>query len=203
MCRRIYICRHGQTIWNGENRKQGHLDSPLSKIGIKHAQLVASYLQQENVIGTLYSSPLGRALASASVVLKHNNGMKLKIDARLKEMSFGILQGLTQTAINKRYGHILKQFYENPFDYNFPAGESYGNLACRATCFIEEIFTENNREDSVIMAHEDINRILVRNILKLNMRKDMMVSQPHTVIIKIHGNSFESVRLENNEQCFT
>lgn len=65
---RLYILRHGQTEYNLQHRVQGHCDSPLTELGVAQAHVAGAWLaaQGENY-ERIFSSPLGRALATAEV----------------------------------------------------------------------------------------------------------------------------------------
>lgn len=63
----IFLSRHGQTQWNLSGRLQGHLDSPLTPLGIKQAQQLA--LKADSLgIKRVISSDLGRAIQTAEIV---------------------------------------------------------------------------------------------------------------------------------------
>ena len=65
---RRYILRHGQTEFNLQHRVQGHCDSPLTELGVAQAHAAGAWLAAQGVrIERIFSSPLGRALATAEV----------------------------------------------------------------------------------------------------------------------------------------
>ena len=65
---RLYILRHGQTEFNLQHRVQGHCDSPLTPLGVAQAHAAGAWLADQGVrFERIFSSPLGRALATAEV----------------------------------------------------------------------------------------------------------------------------------------
>lgn len=65
---RLYILRHGQTEFNLQHRVQGHCDSPLTPLGVEQAHAAGAWLAGQGVrFERIFSSPLGRALATAEV----------------------------------------------------------------------------------------------------------------------------------------
>jgi broad specificity phosphatase PhoE len=67
----ILLVRHGQTEFNRERRLQGHVDSPLTPLGLRQAVAVAELLAGMTATGEswlLASSPLGRARDTATVI---------------------------------------------------------------------------------------------------------------------------------------
>src|SRR6185503_4782740 len=88
----IYLVRHGQTEFNRERRIQGHVDSPLTELGVRQAQAVGRLLAdliRDPAGWRIVSSPLGRAASTAEIVSKKLGGMPVELDERLKEMSWG------------------------------------------------------------------------------------------------------------------
>ena len=64
----LYLLRHGQTQYNLEGRVQGHCDSPLTELGVAQAHAAGAWLAARGVsFERVFSSPLGRALATAEV----------------------------------------------------------------------------------------------------------------------------------------
>lgn len=64
----LYLLRHGQTQYNLERRVQGHCDSPLTELGVAQAHAAGAWLAAQGVgFERIFSSPLGRALATAEV----------------------------------------------------------------------------------------------------------------------------------------
>lgn len=67
--KRLYLLRHGQTEFNVKKLVQGRCDSPLTDLGRQQAQAAATWLKAHGVVpDKVVSSPLGRAMATASLV---------------------------------------------------------------------------------------------------------------------------------------
>lgn len=67
--KRLYLLRHGQTEFNVKKLVQGRCDSPLTDLGRKQAGMAAAWLKSHDVVpDKVVSSPLGRAMATASLV---------------------------------------------------------------------------------------------------------------------------------------
>ena len=103
----IYLVRHGETEWNRAGRVQGHLDLPLTEIGREQARqagaTLASLLEGEPPF-LLLASPLGRAQASARLILEALGPTiaEWRTDDRLREISWGRWEGLTRAEIAAR-----------------------------------------------------------------------------------------------------
>ncbi|MGH3712586.1 MAG: histidine phosphatase family protein [Micromonosporaceae bacterium] len=98
---RLIIWRHGQTIWNRQNRIQGQTDVPLDETGQQQASAAAELLATE-AVDLLVSSDLGRARETAHA-LSALNGLPVEIDNRLRERQYGEWEGLTHEEISARW----------------------------------------------------------------------------------------------------
>lgn len=63
----IYLTRHGQTLWNIENRLQGRGNSKLTEEGKGRAEMLSKRMKNIH-IDTIYSSPLERAFITANII---------------------------------------------------------------------------------------------------------------------------------------
>lgn len=87
----FYFIRHGQTDWNLDHRAQGQTDVPLNAIGQKQAQKAALSATQWK-FGTICSSPLSRAVATARTIADVS-GAEVSIVDDLIECSWGVREG--------------------------------------------------------------------------------------------------------------
>lgn len=87
----IYLVRHGETEWNRAGRMQGQLDSPLTERGQAQARAVGETLAEltNGANGlALVASPLGRTMATATIIAEALDSLNIATDARLMEMSW-------------------------------------------------------------------------------------------------------------------
>ncbi|HDG1695879.1 TPA: histidine phosphatase family protein [Kluyvera ascorbata] len=90
---KIYIVRHGKTMFNTLHRVQGWSDSPLTEKGKKDAYMVANGLSTIK-FDILYTSDLGRARETASIIKsKQHSNLAVIEDNRLKEWNYGGYEG--------------------------------------------------------------------------------------------------------------
>lgn len=118
---KLYIVRHGETEWNVIKRFQGQLNTPLTEKGIKKLKETGKKL--ENVLfDEVYTSELGRTVASAEIILNENRGYKnkkleLKKLAELNEVYFGVWQGLTYEEVFLKYPEEANNYFYNVKNY--------------------------------------------------------------------------------------
>lgn len=114
---RLLLVRHGQTAWNTEMRMQGHLDSPLTELGLKQAAALAEALVAWKP-AALYSSSSGRALTTADVIAARLKAAGHTVSphprAELREIRLGAWEGQTKAEIHARYGQAALDFWQAP-----------------------------------------------------------------------------------------
>jgi len=93
--------RHGETEWNLAGKEQGHLDSPLTALGVRQAQALANGLWGKG-IQVIYSSDLGRAVRTAEIIADRL-GLPLNVESDLRERHLGVMQGLTMKEFRDRF----------------------------------------------------------------------------------------------------
>lgn len=100
---RLLLIRHGESVWNRENRWQGHADIPLSETGRIQAQQLARHMKSEQrSIRALYTSDLQRARETADI-LGQALSMTPTATAVWREMDIGTWSGLTTVEVAARY----------------------------------------------------------------------------------------------------
>lgn len=99
--RRVVLWRHGQTSWNLENRFQGHTDIPLTDEGMAQARRAAARLATLQP-AAIVASDLCRARDTAAALAAFT-GLDVAVDARLRERSGGLWEGLTQDEIRAKF----------------------------------------------------------------------------------------------------
>lgn len=88
--RKLYILRHGQTLFNLRKKTQGFCDSPLTELGIRQAKAACEYFKEANIVfDGVYSSSSERCCDTTELVTDKPY-TRLK---GLKEWNFGILEG--------------------------------------------------------------------------------------------------------------
>ena len=84
----LTLVRHGRTYLNQRRLLQGWSDSPLTRAGRDGVRATAAHLAQRPFVAA-YSSPSGRAVATAVEILRHHDGVRLRTDPDLREYHFG------------------------------------------------------------------------------------------------------------------
>ena len=144
---KLFLIRHGQTLWNKEGKYQGDKDIDLTRVGINQAKLAAKYLSRVD-FSNIYSSPLRRAIDTANIINKTKN---LKIIARenLKEINFGKWEGMKFDEINRMFHEDYQKWLGDPYNNCPTGGESFKQVKERTAAEIDNIVNENEDDCSV------------------------------------------------------
>lgn len=156
MASRLVLARHGLTNWNVEERMQGHQGASLNNLGRAQAHQLAEQLQSEvETIDIVISSDLQRAVETATIVAEFLK-IPLQLDLRLRECTFGSLEGLTRQEIISRYGEELRRHLnERTFDYDFRpfGGECRKQVVARHLPLINALREDKKIRAAVLVGH--------------------------------------------------
>jgi len=189
----ILAIRHGETVWNVEDRFQGHEDSPLTETGRRQVDALGRRLR-DMTFDTLVSSDLGRARESAGIIAAHT-GHAVATDARLRERHYGILEGLNLQEINARYADILARFNADDPDYVIPGGESHRMHFERNCSWLEEWIASRAGSAVAIVVHGGVLDSLFRHVACLPLAQPRCyVTTNASVSIFVHGHFYGTDR---------
>ena len=135
----VLVLRHGQTEWNAAGRLQGHLDSPLTEIGLRQSQRQNETLLDYDLDGFRFiTSPQGRACKTAQLALA---GIVAEIETseELKEINMGQWSGITRAEIAAERKMRLQDLGElQIYDWT-PGGETTAQLFARCARFLVQL----------------------------------------------------------------
>lgn len=115
---KLILLRHGESVWNKENRFTGWTDVDLSSKGVEEAINAGKIMKKNNItFDVAFSSVLLRAKRTLDLVLKEMNvNVPVYYSYRLNERHYGALQGLNKDETRKKYGeeqvHIWRRSYD-------------------------------------------------------------------------------------------
>jgi probable phosphoglycerate mutase len=155
----IYLVRHGQTEFNRERRIQGHVDSPLTELGVRQAHAVGRLLRdliRDPAGWRIVSSPLGRAAATAGIVAHSLGDLPVELDDRLKEMSWGAHDGRLRAELEAEHPET---FGRTGWAFDAGTGESYDAVAARVGDWLASLPPEPQRK-IIAVSHGISGRVL-------------------------------------------
>ena len=148
----IYFARHGETVWNVENKICGMTDSPLTEKGRQQARELGQKVKETGVrIDEILYSPLSRAADTAKAVATAT-GLPARCEPRLREQCFGKYEGTPRDGAEFR---ISKTHFADRYD----GGESMMQLAQRIYNLLDELRQDENKT-YLLVAHNGIARVV-------------------------------------------
>lgn len=121
--RKLVLIRHGQSLWNKENRFTGWTDVPLSELGIQEAVNAGKLLKEKGFsFDMAYTSYLKRAIDTLTYVLKEMGEENIPVEKswKLNERHYGALQGLNKKETADEYGDEQVLIWRRSFDTKPP-----------------------------------------------------------------------------------
>ncbi|MDD6197076.1 histidine phosphatase family protein [[Clostridium] aminophilum] len=156
----LYFTRHGQTIWNAEDKICGATDIALTELGRKQAaelgKTIRAMMEKGEIrIDRILASPLSRASDTAEII-SGQTGIPWAKEERLTEQNFGRFE-----STSPRNGAEFRAAKQN-FIHSFGGGETMLHLSHRIYSVIDEIEqdTKETGRTTLIVAHNGISRVV-------------------------------------------
>ncbi|MGM9934573.1 histidine phosphatase family protein [uncultured Clostridium sp.] len=150
----VLLIRHGETEWNILGKFQGSTDIPLSKEGIRQAEMLKERLNGD--FDYIYASPLKRAYETARVI-SEDTDKTVSIAEGIREINFGEWEGLTMKGIAEKYPDVFNSWRTDKEEGKFCGGDmSTLNASIRAKNCIMEIANKHKGKKIAIVAHGGI-----------------------------------------------
>ena len=191
---RIYITRHGETQWNKKGLMQGWKNSDLTEKGIENAKRLGESLKDIN-FDVIYTSPLGRANETAKCI-NGNKDTKIVLVESLKEMGFGIWEGMENSKLKELYSEQYNNFWERPHLYKpHENGESFEQLLLRVKTAWNEILKAGGN-NILIVTHAVVLKTLYMILKNLDL-KDLwnppFMKDTSLTIVEVIGNKVKII----------
>lgn len=186
----LVIIRHGESVWNKENRFTGWKDVDLSDKGIKEAQKAGKTLREKAFVFNLaYTSRLTRAIKTLNYVLDEMNLHWIPVikDWRLNERHYGGLQGLSKSETSAKHGEEQVKIWRRSFDVPPP--------------LMQKNDTEHPVNDprygdvdpNILPSGESLKDTTVRFLPLWNQKIVADIKSGKKILIVAHGNSIRAL----------
>ena len=186
---KLILTRHGQSVWNAENRFTGWVDVDLSEKGIFEAQKSGQLIKNLKInIDVSYTSFLKRAIKTLTTILQENNlELKFNTSWELNERHYGSLTGLNKEETKNKIGEKQFKKYRRSWDIAPPPKQESKNNELEFSPLNSSIpigmipFTESLKDT--------FNRVVpyykkeIQNHIKKNKN----------ILISAHGNSLRAL----------
>lgn len=172
---RVLLVRHGQTIWNHTARYQGYTDIELSETGLRQAHLLAQRLATEQV-HAVHASDLKRAVETAQILARPHN-LPVQTNSKLREINFGLWEGLTFNEIRTKFENLADKWYTSPAQIQIPEGETFFQLKERAYQALIELVKNHKPGTIIVVTHAGTIRAIICALLNIDLNFAFRIRQ--------------------------
>ncbi len=163
----IYLLRHGETEFSKTGGFCGFLDAELSADGHRMAEQFANAYESRDW-KAIYCSSLKRTVDTATP-LARLKGLELEKRAGLKEINYGLWEGLTHDIVMEKHAGDYEKWVAEP-GWNSPTnGETAFQIAERAMNVLSEIMQKHNSGDVLLVSHKATIRIIICSLLGIEL----------------------------------
>lgn len=170
---KVVLLRHGESIWNKENKFTGWVDVELSDFGKEQAKKAGILLKENNFsFDAVFTSALKRAIQTTEVVLREMNLENIPIEKawQLNERHYGLLQGMNKEEAVEKFGFDQVMVFRRSYKTKPPALE--------------------NGDGPLTESLEDV---YLRVVPFWREKIEPLILQEKNVLISAHGNSLRAL----------
>ncbi|WP_312305327.1 2,3-bisphosphoglycerate-dependent phosphoglycerate mutase [Chryseobacterium sp.] len=199
---KLFLVRHGQSLWNLENRFTGWQDIDITEVGIEEARKAGIALKKER-IDIAFTSVLIRAQHTLNLILEETDKTHIPVvtDKALNERSYGNLEGLNKAETALKYGDEQVHTWRRSYDVVPPGGESLKDTYNRVIPYFEAQIVPPLRQGKnvLVVAHGNSLRALIMYLEHLSpeeiLEREIATGVPLTYFF---DENFHVSRIENN-----
>jgi alpha-ribazole phosphatase len=164
----LMLVRHGETEWNVQRRYQGQSDVPLSELGKQQAEFIAERLAGQT-IDAVYASDLKRAWETAGIIADRCS-LEIISEPRLRELKFGILEGMTFDEAQEQYPEMIAAWLED-FSNTPEDGETIDLFNARIVSLLDDLKGKHDEQVVLLVGHGGSLSEILRVVLGLSPEK--------------------------------
>ncbi len=162
----LVMVRHGQSLWNLEDRFTGSVDVPLTAQGVLEAERAGELLADYR-FDVAYCSFLTRAAATLEIITRCLDAPVPIIRLRdFNERSYGELEGLKKDAVREKYGSEIYRLWHRGYEIAPPGGESLKQTSIRVLGAYRRTVGEDLAAGKkvLLVAHGNVLRVLMMHL---------------------------------------
>lgn len=193
----LAIIRHGQSernvakeqakaagsavVWGSSLRD---VDTPLTSLGEQQAIATGKFLRNKSNFDVIFSSPYARALQTSQHIQENlANAPRVVMEERIREIEFGLLDGLTHQGVRERYpDEWARREREGKYWYRPPGGESRPDVALRVHSFLGTLTRDYRQKNVLVVCHSVVVLIFRRLLERWDEAKYMEVDREEDVL---------------------
>ena len=176
----VCLVRHGSVVGAETRRFIGHLDVPLSPLGIAQIDALSCRLRGVTFDG-IYCSDLERTRHSAEILAAPHHLTPIR-NAALREFAMGEWDGLTAEQIRARDARAFEAWMADVGRFQFPGGESLRDLIARAVPAFDALVARHAGGTVAVVAHGGSNRAILCHALGLGPERLLALGQDYAAL---------------------
>lgn len=197
--RNLFLVRHGETLYNLEDRIGG--DSDLTDKGRAQANALAEHFATVR-IPIIFTSNYKRTLQTAAPIAERQDPCSIIALPEFNEIHAGVCEGMTYEEIRRQMPHVAKARGPNKYRYVYPEGEGYKTMEDRVHRGLKKVFFLNNYDENImIVGHRAVNRMILSSFLSRQEEEIPYIYMPqdryYHIQIDPHKRLFELVPYKN------
>jgi probable phosphoglycerate mutase len=181
---KIILTRHGHVEGIKPERFRGRRDVPLTTRGQAEADAVARRVALSWKPHQIYTSPLGRCVATGAAISRACE-VEAQTLAALNDIDYGAWEFASFDDIRRSHPAQFAAWFATPQLVRFPDGESLQDLAARAADALRFIVARHANETVVVVGHDSVNRALLLHFLDMPLSHYWRLAQDPCCINEI------------------
>lgn len=179
---KLILIRHGETNYNLEKKYCGHSDILMNRKGVSQIKKLSKKVKSFH-IDKIYSSDLKRAVQTSKILFNNRPVTRLE---ELREMNFGVFEGLDFEAIHEKFEDYHNLWLHDPMKVTIPGGESFKDFKKRVIAKIRVLLRKHKDETVAIVAHGGTIRLIICYLFKKSFKFFWQVEQRPGALNIIH-----------------
>jgi probable phosphoglycerate mutase len=161
---KILLLRHGHVEGINPERFRGRADLPLTERGRREAQAVARRVAAGWSPTIVYTSPLQRCVATATMIAEAC-GVPSTVMPDLIDIDYGAWQFKSYEEVRASEPALFMAWFASPHLVRFPRGDSLQDLVTRSADALRSILHRHDGQTVVAVAHDSVNRAALIQLL--------------------------------------
>lgn len=165
----FYLVRHAITDWNEQQRFQGRSDIPINARGKEQIHDLTRRFAVEEICACIISDTTRTRETAEGIAQEHE--LNLEEDPRLREINFGVWEGMTYAEIKNKYPDKVAAWEENWLEVTPPEGERFEDFVSRIGDFYKEVLQGRGEENVLVVGHGGSLQVLLCMIMEIDPGK--------------------------------
>ncbi len=192
----LIMTRHGHVPGISPARFRGRVEVDLSPTGEAQAAALAARIAARWQPAAIYTSPLGRCVATGARIAAATACPSAIHDA-LADIDYGGWQWKTHGEAEAEAPELFAQWHATPQRVRFPGGESLQDVMVRAADLLRDLLARHQGDTVVLVGHDSSNRVLLAHLLDMPLSLYWRLGQEpcNLTVVEVSGEQAKLLRL--------